>query len=351
MLALLAAVGPAVATSTIATSAAVNSAAAPDTAATPSAAVAGASDQARLPAEALPAGVSAAVPGALSTSQPDDFGRDAQAVADRLALDARGTGCTTSPDDTVSPERCSSVTTAAVKAPPRAAGDASAGFYRAEGAVSVGQMQSKDYACTATVVTSNSGNVAVTAAHCVYHPKTGPMARYFSTYGQDFDAFIPGRAGDDAPYGSWPITAAWVDSRWRESGDPAYDVAFIQLARQNGRSFQDVVGSQGISFTPPPAGTAVTALGYPAEPPFDGRSLRRCSTRAIAVAPTVNNALTMPCAMTPGFSGGPWMTGFNPATGAGTVVAVTSSHEENGPAWYAVPIGEFGYSLYQSADH
>jgi V8-like Glu-specific endopeptidase len=291
------------------------------------------------------------VPAALFTSQPDDSGHDAQAVANRLALDARDTGCTTRPHAPTTPDRCSSVTTAAVKTPSRSAADASGGSYRADGAVSVGQMWSKDGGCTATVVTSTSGNVAVTAAHCVYRPTLGPLARNDRTHGWIYDQFIPGRTGDLTPYGSWTIDTAWIDPCWRDTGDPTYDIAFLHLAHRDGRSIQDVVGSQGISFTPPAAGTRATVLGYPAQAPFDGQTLRRCSTGAVTVEPAVWNMLAMACAMAEGSSGGPWLTGFDLATGAGNVVAVSSVHENDGPRLFARPLGEIGYNLYRSADH
>lgn len=231
------------------------------------------------------------------------------------------------------------------------AAGAGGAFYRAERAVSVGQMLSSQSSCTATVVSSSTGSVAVTAAHCVYWPAAGPMAGAFPSHGWvALDEFIPGRTGDATPYGRWQIERAWVDSRWRDTGDIAYDVAFLLIRPLNGRSIQDVVGSQGIAFTTPAAGTAVTALGYPVEAPFDGRSLRRCWTSAVVVDRNAENALTMPCAMTPGSSGGPWLTGFDAAAGAGTVVAVTSFHDETG-LLSARSLGDIGYPLYQAADH
>lgn len=221
-------------------------------------------------------------------------------------------------------------------------------FYQAERAISVGQLLSTQSSCTATVVSSNTGSVAVTAAHCVFWPAAGPMAGAFPSHGWvRLEQFIPGRTGDGTPYGRWQIERAWVDPRWRDTGAIAYDVAFLLIRPQRGRSVQDVVGSQGIAFTTPAAGTAVTALGYPVEAPFDGRTLRRCFTSAVAIDPSSDNALTMPCAMTPGASGGPWLTGFNPGTGAGTIVAVTSFHDDTG-LLSARPLGDIGYALYQS---
>ena len=54
-------------------------------------------------------------------------------------------------------------------------------------------------------------------------------------------------------------------------------------------------------------------LGYPAEEPFDGTQLRRCTTPATTV-PYVD-IVAMPCQITGGSSGGPWLADFNAAPG------------------------------------
>ncbi|AEA28983.1 hypothetical protein Psed_6915 (plasmid) [Pseudonocardia dioxanivorans CB1190] len=234
-----------------------------------------------------------------------------------------------------------------------AGGDDSRGaLYRAPRSASVGQLLSATTSCTATVVGSRTGNVAVTAAHCVYWPAAGPMAAELPgppgwlPLGQ----LIPGRAGDTTPYGRWPVQRAWVDPRWTQTGDPTFDVAFLRLAPRDGRSVAAVAGSQTITFTRPTPGAPVTVLGYPAEAPFDGLSLRRCASSAVTINHDQWGALQMPCAMTPGASGGPWLTRFDPATGAGTVTAVTSYVDRTSGRLSGIPIGGFAAALYQAAD-
>jgi hypothetical protein len=103
-------------------------------------------------------------------------------------------------------------------------------------------------------------------------------------------------------------------------------------------------------FTLPTPGAPVTVLGYPAEAPFDGLSLRRCSSSAVTINRDQWGALQMPCAMTPGASGGPWLTRFDPATGAGTVTAVTSYVDRSSGQLSGIRIGGFAAALYQAAD-
>lgn len=243
----------------------------------------------------------------------------------------------------------------ATTAPPAA--DASARRY-SEGlaASSVGQLLSPDNSCTATVVASDSGRVAVTAAHCVYVP------RRHDAFVGGFNGlppgwveglqFQPGRIGDSAPYGTWAVEQMWVDKVWQETGDARYDVAFLRLAELDGRTVQDVVGAQGMAFGTEQGRPAVSALGYPAEAPFDGTTLRRCSTPAAGTEHlTSTGVYAMACRMTPGSSGGPWMSGFDAADGTGTIVAVTSLLTlDDSQQFYGAALDRFARTLHRSAD-
>lgn len=232
---------------------------------------------------------------------------------------------------------------------PAATTDSTGTRYTSGRSAAVGQLFTNDTTCTATVVGSGSGRVLVTAAHCVFVPTTGPFAQPLKAAGHKpgwvtLREFVPGRSGNATPYGRWPLERAWVDSRWQETGDPRYDVAFVRV----GRDVQKVVGSQSIGFGAAVSGQAMTALGYPGQGAFDGRSLRRCATPGVTVS-VQDGALQMPCAMTPGVSGGPWMTDFDSRTGTGRVVAVTSY--QSGPSTLsAIPLSPQFTQLYRAAD-
>ena len=85
---------------------------------------------------------------------------------------------------------------------------------------------------------------------------------------------------------------------------------------------QRVLGAEGIAFDSQP-GAAATVLGYPARPPFDGASLRRCTTPATTANPRLRT-IELLCRQNEGSSGGPWLADFDAATGQGFVMAVTS---------------------------
>lgn len=250
-----------------------------------------------------------------------------------------------------------SVAVLSAAAPARTTGDPSGARYSTGRASStVGQLLDKrGGACTATVIGSSSGRIAVTAAHCVYIPRTRVLTDRYQD-GQPtgwipLEEFVPGRVGDTAPFGVWPIDRAWVDSRWQQSGDPRYDIAFIRLGVLDGATAQAALGSQPIRFNAPALGKPTTVLGFPTEAPFDGLSMRRCTNAATTGSTVVPGALLMPCALTPGSSGGPWMTGFNATSGVGTVVAVTSFlpyGRMNQLA--AIPLGASAEQLYRNAD-
>lgn len=251
--------------------------------------------------------------------------------------------------------------TAAATPTPRGADPSGNRYSTGLVASTVGQLLSPESSCTATVIGSDSGQVVVTAAHCVYIP------RHHDAFAAGFRnlpigwvgplAFQPGRTGTRAPYGTWTVEHMWVDRAWQQTGDPRHDVAFLRLAPLNGRTAQATLGAQAVAFgSTTPAVVdghpAVTALGYPVDAPFDGTTLRRCTTPAIATpTATYHNDLAMACRMTPGASGGPWLTQFDTTAGTGTVTAVTSfkALDASGQL-YAIPLGATARGLYDAAD-
>lgn len=113
------------------------------------------------------------------------------------------------------------------------------------GQIPAGQ-QATDWSCTATVVTSASESVIITAAHCVW-----PDDRY-----QDSESavFIPAYHKDTndqiiAPFGQWDVTSAIAGDCWIENHEGQCDQAFLKVAKNSdGQSLQDVVGGNGLSI-------------------------------------------------------------------------------------------------------
>jgi V8-like Glu-specific endopeptidase len=187
--------------------------------------------------------------------------------------------------------------------------------------------------CTASVVDSAAGDLAVTAAHCVYG-KTGTLA------------FVPGYADGKTPYGVWPVTKVYTDSAWAASQDPDHDVAFLRLAdAPDGAPVEDVTGAETLAAVAP-AGQAVQVIGYP-----DAAALPvRCSGPVKEFSAT---QFEFDCGGYPnGTSGGPFLTQVNAATGQGTVIGVIGGYQQGGDTpqvSYAAVFGTAVSHLYATA--
>jgi V8-like Glu-specific endopeptidase len=188
--------------------------------------------------------------------------------------------------------------------------------------------------CTASVVHSAYGDLAVTAAHCV-------------TGSQGQTVFVPGYANGKKPYGVWPVTAVYTDQAWQSSQDPDDDVAFLRVAdASDGVPIENVTGAErlGVGW-PEPA--LVQVIGYPdgAEQPL------LCANWTKRFSPT---QLEFDCgAYTDGTSGGPFLADVSAASGQGTVVAVIGGYEQGGDTpdvSYAPAFGAAVTALYQSAE-
>jgi len=188
--------------------------------------------------------------------------------------------------------------------------------------------------CTASVVDSTAGDLAVTAAHCV-SGQTGAMV------------FVPGYSDGKTPYGVWPVTKVYTDSAWDASQDPDHDVAFLRLAdAPDGAPIEDVTGAETLGANAA-TGEAVQVIGYP-----DGAALPvRCSGLVKGFSPT---QLEFDCAgYTTGTSGGPFLTGVDAATGQGTVIGVIGGYQQGGDTpqvSYAAVFGPAVGQLYATAE-
>lgn len=192
----------------------------------------------------------------------------------------------------------------------------------------VGQLISAETSCTATVVASKSGRLAVTAAHCVYVPeRTDRFAGLGAGLEPGWETnlrFVPAANGDQAPYGIWSVARIWVDQAWQVGGDPALDVAFLELADSAGGTAQEVLGAVGVQFSDggrpsPGVSPAIEILGYPMSSAADRPQLRRCVD--VAAETTSPGTYEARCGLAPGSSGGPWVV---PDDAVGRILAVTS---------------------------
>ncbi len=188
--------------------------------------------------------------------------------------------------------------------------------------------------CTASVVDSKAGDLAVTAAHCVYGKNAALV-------------FAPDYADGKTPYGLWPVTKVYTDSAWDASQDPDHDVAFLRLSdASDGTPIENLTGAETLG-TDAPAGQQVEVIGYPdqtAEPVW-------CSGLVKGFSAT---QFEFDCGGYPnGTSGGPFLTGVDAATGQGTVIGVIGGYQQGGDTpqvSYAAVFGTAVAQLYATAE-
>jgi V8-like Glu-specific endopeptidase len=214
---------------------------------------------------------------------------------------------------------------------------------------------SQDYVCSGALVGGKHPDVVLTAAHCVTSgPGKGAGAKWATNW-----MFIPGYADGRSPYGEYTARRFLVSPDWTgpESGREQYDIAFVQVATAT------VYGAAGpgVSGTAePPPGLPVAfaaeqfavpfsrtyLFGYPSELPYNGLYLNFCAGRVVAADGSVHTA----CGMTAGDSGGPWLAGFSPRSGSGTIAAVsTYKVASNAGVLYGAVLGPEARALYQRA--
>jgi V8-like Glu-specific endopeptidase len=189
--------------------------------------------------------------------------------------------------------------------------------------------------CTASVVHSTHGDLAVTAAHCLA-----------SVQGQQV-VFVPGYANGKEPYGVWPVAAVYTDQDWQSAQNPDDDVAFLRLSDASGGvPVENVTGAErlGTDWRTP---ALVRVIGYPG----DADQPLSCVNWAKSFNPT---QLEFDCdGYTDGTSGGPFLVGASGASGQGTVIGVIGGYEQGGDTSevsYAAALGAAVKALYQKAE-
>ncbi|WP_107400523.1 trypsin-like serine peptidase [Streptomyces africanus] len=224
--------------------------------------------------------------------------------------------------------------------------------------------------CSATVVKDpahpGKSNLVWTAGHCVHAGKKGGWYRniaFVPSYNDDGKPVAElenATRHDVAPYGVWwgdwaQTSDQWIEQGGSTGGDGApYDFAVIHVTPEKGsggKSLEETVGSAlPVDFKAPavPKVKSVTAIGYPAAPPYDGQKLYRCQDRPGRLSVTASDPTMyrIGCTMTGGSSGGGWV-----ATGADGKPALVSN-TSIGPVtsgWLAGPrLGEVAKGVYES---
>ena len=194
-------------------------------------------------------------------------------------------------------------------------------------------MGSSAYVCSGSVANdSRSGkSLVLTAGHCAYDE----VAERFATnwlFIPEYDTAPTLSNCQNTAYGCWTAEALVVHRGYATAGGfntqaTVHDFAFAVVGNggKSGTAQLDAtVGSFPITFSGVSAGQKLYAFGYPAAGKYKGNDLVYCA--GAIITDQYNDDLTwgMPCGMTGGSSGGPWLSSFSEATGSGTLSSLNS---------------------------
>jgi V8-like Glu-specific endopeptidase len=238
--------------------------------------------------------------------------------------------------------------------PNGAAGDIATGFVRAvrhlaagsrsgqafPGTPAVGALfttsaaQPKQHFCTASVINSPHGDLAITAAHCV----TGVSGTI---------DFVPGYDHGGIPYGVWTVTKVYVDRAWSSSSSQDDDFAILRLSQPGSDvPIENETGAEQLATGTPASRQQVDVIGYP------NASNEPISCQNWLKEPMARQ-LEFDCGgYTNGTSGGPFLTNVSPSTGQGTLIGVIGGYEQGGytpQVSYSAVLGANAAALYRTA--
>jgi V8-like Glu-specific endopeptidase len=161
-----------------------------------------------------------------------------------------------------------------------------------------------NYACSASSVNSDSGELVLTAGHCVYDVSSGQWASNF--------VFIPGYDNGAEPYGEWSGSVLTTFSGFT-AGDETLDTGFVAVSGPS--KLRDTVGALGLETGYSSFAGDLFTMGYPAQSP---NWQYYCQAAGSIES---DSMLHMPCDQQPGASGSPIIDGFDWSSGLGSAVS------------------------------
>ena len=188
--------------------------------------------------------------------------------------------------------------------------------------------------CTASVIDSPDGDLAITAAHCV-SPFSGPID------------FVPGYDNGNSPYGIWTVTKVYVDQAWSSSSSPDDDFAFLRIGQPGSSTpVEDETGAERLATGSPASRQLVQVIGYPntSDEPVTCQNW---------IKEPMAEQLEFDCGgYTAGTSGGPLLSQIDQTTGQGLVIGVIGGYQQGGytsQVSFSAVLGANATALYQSA--
>lgn len=195
------------------------------------------------------------------------------------------------------------------------------------------EMDGSGWICSGSIVRDSNSTQAIvlTAGHCAVG-NDGVFATNWM--------FIP--AFDTAPtytcantvWGCWVASALYVDSEFAYAGSfnttaVRHDWAFavVGAGSKDGSQLDAAVrGDLPIQYRQDFAGKALSAFGYPAGSPYTGSDLVYCRGTVGTDRYTSNTTWSLPCKMTGGSSGGPWVQATDTAHYTDAVLSSLNSY-------------------------
>lgn len=220
-------------------------------------------------------------------------------------------------------------------------------IYRAVGKVYF-EMGGSGYVCSGTALgdSRNAYSLVITAGHCAYDETAGAFATGWLFIPQ-FDS-NPTFTCASTAWGCWTAEALVVNGGYARAGGfnnqaVQYDWAFAVVGNggkvgATSPQLDATVGTFSHLSSEMSLNTVADAFGYPAAGKYRGNDLTYCQGPTTRDSNAGTNNYKLACNMTGGSSGGPWLSGFDTATGDTGTIQSLNSYGYSGQSFMYGPI-------------